>query len=361
MGDHDQLRAGQLRVGTDYPSQFANAYFHADCCGQWIYYMTAPGYNTQTSFGTALGRSAVDLQAWDGELYYLTRDSGGAVYRIDYTLNEPPAITQHPANQTVALNQTATFNVAATGTPPLSYEWQKNGAPIAGAPDSPGYTTPPATAGDDGALFRAVVSNSFGDATSNNALLTVQGNTPPTPTILTPIEGTSYTWGQTINFSGSASDAQDGNLPASAFEWKVDFHHDAHVHPHIASIPGVSSGTFSTNFAETAANVFYRIYLTVTDSGGAETTTFRDIVPQTAVISLRTKPGGFNLTLDSIPVSSGHTFSGVVNQPRVIGAPSPQQKGKFVYSFQSWSDGGAQTHTIVTPAGGATYEARFQK
>jgi hypothetical protein len=323
--------------------------------------MTAPGYNTQTSFGTALGRSAVDLQVWDGELYYLTRNSGGAVYRIDYTLNEPPGITQHPANQTVALNQTATFNVAATGTPPLSYEWQKNGAPIAGAPDSPGYTTPPATAGDDGALFRAVVSNSFGDATSNNALLTVQGNTPPTPTILTPIEGTSYTWGQTINFSGSASDAQDGSLPASAFEWKVDFHHDAHVHPHIASIPGVSSGTFSTNFAETAANVFYRIYLTVTDSGGAETTTFRDIVPQTAVISLRTKPGGFNLTLDSIPVSSGHTFTGVVNQPRVIGAPSPQQKGKFVYSFQSWSDGGAQTHTIVTPAGGATYEARFQK
>lgn len=354
------ITGGAFYTGTDYPSQFANAYFYADYCGQWIYYTTAPNYNAQSSFGIALGRSAVDLQVWDGELYYLTR-SGGAVYRIDYTLNEPPAITQHPANQTVALGQTATFTVAATGTSPLNYEWQRNGAPIGGAPNSASYTTPPTTAGDDGALFRAVVSNSFGSDTSNNAVLTVQGNTPPTPTILTPVEGTSYTWGQTINFSGSASDAQDGNLPASAFVWKVDFHHDNHVHPHIAAIPGVSSGTFQTDFAETAANVFYRISLTVTDSGGAETTTFRDIIPQTASITLRTRPGGFNLTLDSTPVAHGHTFAGVVGQPRVIGAPSPQQKGKSNYVFQSWSDGGAQTHTINTPAGGAIYEATFQK
>jgi len=37
--------------------------------------------------------------------------------------------------------QTASFSVAATGTAPLSYQWQKNGANIAGA-TSAGYTTP---------------------------------------------------------------------------------------------------------------------------------------------------------------------------------------------------------------------------
>src|SRR5215471_6940201 len=43
-----------------------------------------------------------------------------------------PAITTQPATQTVTAGQTATFTVTATGTAPLSYQWQKNGADIAG-------------------------------------------------------------------------------------------------------------------------------------------------------------------------------------------------------------------------------------
>jgi len=61
--------------------------------------------------------------------------------------------------------------VAATGTAPLSYQWQKNGSPI-GA-NSPRYTTPATTADDNGAQFTVVVSNSAGSATSNAATLTV--------------------------------------------------------------------------------------------------------------------------------------------------------------------------------------------
>src|SRR6266404_3744146 len=38
-----------------------------------------------------------------------------------------PTITTQPANQTVTAGQTATFTVVATGTAPLSYQWQKNG------------------------------------------------------------------------------------------------------------------------------------------------------------------------------------------------------------------------------------------
>src|ERR1700722_7796125 len=44
-----------------------------------------------------------------------------------------PTITAQPANQTVTAGQTATFTVAATGTAPLSYQWQKNGSAISGA------------------------------------------------------------------------------------------------------------------------------------------------------------------------------------------------------------------------------------
>jgi pectate lyase len=92
------------------------------------------------------------------------------------TVNVPPSITAHPSNQTVAVVQTASFSVAATGTSPLSYQWRKNGTPISGATTAT-FTTPTTTTFDDGAQFTVVVSNSAGSVTSDPATLTV--NVPP--------------------------------------------------------------------------------------------------------------------------------------------------------------------------------------
>jgi Bacterial lectin len=83
-----------------------------------------------------------------------------------------PTVSQ-PASITVPLGQTATFNVSATGTGTLTYQWFKNGVPITGATSS-SYTTPPTVAGDTGAVFTVSVSNSAGSATSGPATLTVQ-------------------------------------------------------------------------------------------------------------------------------------------------------------------------------------------
>ena len=83
-----------------------------------------------------------------------------------------PAITTQPAVQVVNAGQTATFSVVATGTAPLSYQWQKDVANISGA-TALSYTTPATAAADNGAAFRVVVSNSVGTATSNSATLTV--------------------------------------------------------------------------------------------------------------------------------------------------------------------------------------------
>src|SRR6266704_3409015 len=83
-----------------------------------------------------------------------------------------PSITTQPASQTVTTGQTATFNVAATGSSPLSYQWRKNGTGILGATSS-SYTTPATTSSDNGAQFSVVVSNTAGNATSAAATLTV--------------------------------------------------------------------------------------------------------------------------------------------------------------------------------------------
>jgi hypothetical protein len=87
-----------------------------------------------------------------------------------------PYINTQPANQTVAAGQTATFSVVAAGTPPVTYQWQKNGADITGATSS-SYTTPVATTADSGEMFRVMVSNSAGSVTSNSAALTVNPGT----------------------------------------------------------------------------------------------------------------------------------------------------------------------------------------
>jgi hypothetical protein len=87
---------------------------------------------------------------------------------------EPPIITQ-PASVTVTLGQTATFSVTATSPGPgaITYQWYENGVAISGATSS-SYTTPPSTAGESGAVFTVVVSNTVGSVTSSPATLTVQ-------------------------------------------------------------------------------------------------------------------------------------------------------------------------------------------
>jgi hypothetical protein len=83
-----------------------------------------------------------------------------------------PSITTQPAMQRAIPGQTATFTVVATGTAPLSYQWQKNNLAIAGA-NSASYVTPPVISADNGSQFRVVVSNAAGNATSDQAMLAV--------------------------------------------------------------------------------------------------------------------------------------------------------------------------------------------
>ena len=111
-----------------------------------------------------------------------------------------------------------------------------------------------------------------------------------------------YSAGDTITFSGNGTDIQDGTLPATNFTWRVDFHHDTHFHPFMADTSGTKSGTFVIpRTGETSANVWYRIHLTVKDSGNLTHSSFVDIRPRTVTITLQTTPTGFQLTLDGQP------------------------------------------------------------
>jgi hypothetical protein len=92
---------------------------------------------------------------------------------------QAPQITTQPAAQSVGVGETATFNVIATGTAPLAYQWQRNGTAISGA-TAAGYTIPAAESTDNGAAFKVTITNSAGAITSNAATLTVSAATSTT-------------------------------------------------------------------------------------------------------------------------------------------------------------------------------------
>jgi len=121
----------------------------------------------------------------------------------------PPEIVTQPQGQSISLGQTATFSVTATGTDPLAYQWQKNGAAIPEAIQA-SYTTPPATAGDSGSVFQVTVTNVAGSVISNQAVLTV--NLPPTITIQPKNKNVEV--GKSVRFTVAAT----GSGPLS-FQW----------------------------------------------------------------------------------------------------------------------------------------------
>ena len=93
-------------------------------------------------------------------------------------VTSPPAITAQPASLTVSSGQTATLNVTASGTAPLTFQWYQGTASNTTAPvgtNSSSYTTPALASTTD---YWVRVSNAFGSVDSSTAVVTVPLNAP---------------------------------------------------------------------------------------------------------------------------------------------------------------------------------------
>jgi hypothetical protein len=233
-----------------------------------------------------------------------------------------PTITTQPASQTVSASQTATFQVTASGTAPLSYQWRKNGAAISGA-TSASYTIPATATSDSGSQFTVVVSNSAGNVISNATTLTVTA-AATAPSFTTQPASQSVTVGQAATFSGTAS----GTAPLS-YQWRKNG----------TAISGATSSTYTTPAEATSDNAS-QFTVVVSNLAGNATSNVATltVIGVTAPATPPAAPTGLTATGGNTQISltwntSSGTTSYSVHRSTTSGGPYAQVSTTLSPSF----------------------------
>jgi Concanavalin A-like lectin/glucanases superfamily/Immunoglobulin domain/Immunoglobulin I-set domain len=118
-----------------------------------------------------------------GDYYMIASNAFGPNQSANVTVTilpgSPVTITQQPTNTTIPEGFPVSFYIAVDGTPPYTYQWSRNGSPIAGATKSV-FSLAAASLTNNGNSYSCVVSNVADaiaySATSVTAILTVQPN-----------------------------------------------------------------------------------------------------------------------------------------------------------------------------------------
>jgi glucose/arabinose dehydrogenase len=355
--------------GGSYPSGYNGALFFADHTRNCIWSMMpgsdgSPNPNNIQTFVSAAA-NPVDLKIGpNGDLFYVDME-GGKIHRVVYTpANQPPAasISANPTSGSVPL----TVNFSGTGSSdpngdPLSYSWDLNGDGVYG--DATTVTTSYTYTQAGVYTVQLRVTDPQGAVGTASRQITAGGNTPPVAVIDTPAPSLRWRVGDTIAFSGHATDAQDGTLPASALRWDLVIHHcSTDCHEHLAgSQAGVATGTVVAPDHEYPS--WLELRLTATDSGGLTSVTSVRLDPQTVDLTFRSNPAGLRVVVGAGTSGQATPFTKtfIVRATVQLSAPTPQDVRNGTYFWQSWSDGGSANHVITAPAAATTYTAVYRK
>ncbi|SDY66416.1 Glucose/arabinose dehydrogenase, beta-propeller fold [Micromonospora pattaloongensis] len=356
-------------VGGPYPAAYHGALFFSDYSRTCIWAMkpSSPGglpspSNVETFVSGAAG--PIDLAVGPGgELYYV--DIGGTVRRIRYFAgNRPPTAAisaDRTAGQvplTVEFDGTGSVDPDAADQGRLSYAWDFTND---GTVDATTATAQHTYTAQGSYTAKLTVTDTLG--ASDTATVTIApGNSAPTAEIATPAESLTWAVGDEVSFSGSATDPQQGRLPASALSWQLRMQHCAvtgECHTHfVREWSGVADGSFTAPDHEYPSHL--ELVLTATDAQGLTGTTVRRLDPKTVTLTFASQPAGRQLSVGPTTGAAPFTTTVIQGSTNTISAPSPQSAGGNTYTFSGWSDGGAQTHVITAPTAPATYTAHYR-
>lgn len=332
----------------------------ADSPGLVGYYRFEEGSNTTLQDMSAAGSPA-------GELLDGVPGNGEWVAYANDPLNTAPISSPQPPVVVAGANPTqgneplsVMFSSLGSSDPepgpePLSYSW------VFGDGATSEEANPTHLYSARGAYSASLTVSDGIDLVSSDPILILVGN-PPTPAVITPGAATLYGAGDAIAFSGSASDLEDGGLPASALNWSLLSLNGAQLSTVIDTRNGVPKGSFliPTSGYDPRGSHF-EIELSATDSDGLPGSTRIVLDPRPSVLSFDSRPSGIELSVDSEDLTTPFSFVSLAGFEHDLRAPLRFELEGVLQRFLKWSQGGALRQTLVAPPGGRTLTAIFYR
>ena len=351
-------------TGTSYPTSYRGGLFFADYSRDCIWFMPAgadgrPVANQVAKFIEGAVNPVYLTTGPGGDLFYADFD-GGTIHRITFASgNLPPTAVASATPTSGQAPLTVQFTGSGSTDPesgPLTYAWDFDGNGTDDASTAnPSFTyTSPGTF-----LARLRVTDTGGLSDSRTVTISVN-NTPPVPTIVGPTTALTWAVNDRIDFSGGATDGEDGTIPDARLSWTLVQHH-CPINPNDCHTHDVETKAGSTGFFAAPDHPYpswIEIVLTATDSGGLTGRTSVRLDPKTVTLSFATVPTGIDVSVGGVTSTTPFSRTVIQGSRNTITAPLQPTVGGTTYTWQSWSDGGARSHDVLPSASG-TYTATY--
>ena len=203
-----------------------------------------------------------DYTQWRIEVSDPNDSDQNGVPDLSDTATEAPKIITQPETQTVVEGGTVVLKVVAKGTPPLSFQWRKNGTNIPFATGDT-YTLSGVQVGASG-RYSVLVSNAAGSAVSNDGeLIVIQPILAPS--VIVAPQSQSVASGTSAMFSVTV-----GGTPPFAYQWRKNGQ----------DLPGATKSNLNLSGVQSSDAGDYSV--TIFNSAGQVTTASATLRVQTA-------------------------------------------------------------------------------
>jgi len=345
---------------TKFPQSFDGQFFATEFGRGWIkpIHVNADGSRGTIDTFPWVGKQVMDSAFGpDGAYYvldygtgYFNGDANSALYRFDYVGggNRAPSASASANKTSGAAPLTVVFSSAGSSDPEggaLTYSWNFGDGTTSTA------ANPTKTYNTNGTYTATLTVRDPQGATGSSSVQINVGNTAPTVTINSPGNGQLFSFGDTVSYSITVTDPEDGTIDCTKVKMTYVLGHDQHGHQ-ITSKTGCS-GTITIPVDgehDDAANIFAIFDAEYTDAGGLTTHTQHTLPPRHRQAEFFGSSSGVNV-FSKTPAEGGKTVGDINNGDWI--AFQPYRLGN-VTAFNARVSSAGSGGTLQVRAGSAT-------